>query len=113
MVNAMILANQIPRPDASICNPCDEVVKLLSVETNEDLCDAILRLLVYRTAARPGEVLRVRDVAEVLRKSEAWVRRHANELGVIRMGEGRGCDLLFTRSKIGLFLEAPANRTRQ
>jgi hypothetical protein len=64
--------------DPNRCDPCSEVIKLLSVEKNEGLRDAILRVLVYRTSARPGEVLRARGVAQILAKSEVWVRRHAD-----------------------------------
>jgi len=46
----------------------------------------------------------VKQVAAMLQKSEAWVRRHANQLGVIRLGSGRGADVLFSRHALEGFL---------
>ena len=47
------------------------------------------------------DLLTVRKVAAILRKSEAWVRRHKKDLGVISFGGcGRGADLLFARAAI-------------
>ena len=81
------------------------------MDTNDaELCEA-LRCVLGRATLHSNGVfsvgfLTVRQVAEKLCTSEAWVRRHAGELGVTRLGEeGRGADLRFSRTGIDDYLQ--------
>ena len=46
-------------------------------------------------ASDPKRLLTAKEAAAWLRKSRTFVYRHADQLGVRRVGNGRGSDLLF------------------
>jgi hypothetical protein len=82
---------------AAACEPCFAVVRLIMDVNDPELCDA-LRCIVGRATLHSNGVfsigfLTVKQVAEKLQTSAAWVRRHADKLRVTRIGEGRGADL--------------------
>jgi hypothetical protein len=86
-----------------VCQPCSEVAALVVTLNNPKVCDALRCLLAF--AERIGssyllDLLTVPEVAVIFQKDETWVRRHAEELGVVKFGCGRGADLLFARAAI-------------
>jgi hypothetical protein len=117
MANAIDANNQnspsqySPEPELVPCSPCSEVAELIVNLNDPAVCEA-LRCLLSRAERHeiPDmpkaklyslDLVTVPQVAAMLRKSEAWVRRHKKELGVISLGGcGRGADLLFARAAI-------------
>lgn len=109
MSSTHVVSNHTPESKSTICPPCSQVIDLLSTADDERICEAMLCLLDHaplhrQTGARLVGCMTVRDVARELCKSEAWVRRHQDELGVIRIGTGRGADLLFSRKVVQGYL---------
>lgn len=81
------------------------------------IADAVAERVLERLAAAdvagqadaPGEMLTVREVAERTGRSHDWVRQHAAELGVERIGEGVKPRLLFPRARIEALLSGERN----
>lgn len=115
MRKAMNISRQHPSSeshpsDVQTCSPCSEVAALIIGLNDPAVCEA-LRCLLSRAELYPAEepgtklynldLLTVPRVAQILCRSEAWVRRHKHELGVVTLGHcGRGADLLFARKAI-------------
>jgi len=100
-----------------ICIPCDQVVNFVATLNEERFCEALLCLLEHSPkhpsgAALPG-LMTVKDVARYLQKSPDFVRDHVRELGPIRIGEGRGSDLLFARNAVEHYVAKCAERERR
>lgn len=77
---------------------------------DDELVEAIA-LRVAELVERPTRrLMTVDEVAEMLRVSPDWVRDHADELGVFRLGSGPVGRLRFDRARV---LEAIDSRTRR
>lgn len=100
----------------TVCRPCSEVAALV-IELNDPAVCAALQCLISRAKRDPAfprlyslGLLTVPQVAEMLHKSETWVRRHSRQLGVITLGGcGRGADLLYARAAIEGYLRRNAS----
>lgn len=68
---------------------------------NEELVEAIaLRVAELLDAGRPRRMLKVDEVADLLRVTPEWVYEHADELGVIRLGDGERGRLRFDEETV-------------
>ncbi len=105
--------------DPETCSPCSEVAALVIGLNDPEVCEA-LRCILSRAEPFPAEdpgiklysldLLSVPRVAKMLCRSEAWVRRHKRELGVVILGGcGRGADLLFARKAIESYIRRHAS----
>jgi|GEM_PF-1812836 len=105
-----------PHTDPTVCSPCSDVAALI-IGLNDPAICAALQCLISHAETEPKfprlytlDLLTVPQVAEMLHKSETWVRRHSRELGVITLGGcGRGADLLFAKAAIEGFLRRHAS----
>ena len=104
----------------TVCSPCSEVAALIIDLNDPGVCAALQCLISRAKRVDPADgpqrklysldLLTVPQVAEMLHKSETWVRRHSRELGVITLGGcGRGSDLLFSRAAIKGYLRRHAS----
>jgi hypothetical protein len=57
-----------------------------------------------REVLRGRPLLRVADVSTRLNVAESWVRRHAQALGAVGLGDGRGNDLRFRPDVVEAFI---------
>jgi hypothetical protein len=104
-----------PELESAICSPCSEVAALIVSLNDPTVCEALQCLLSRAERVEDPEMpeakfyaldlLTVPRVAAMLRKSDAWVRRHKKELGGISLGGcGRGADLPFARAAIEKYI---------
>jgi hypothetical protein len=76
------------------CPGCGELIcgrAELSPETVDAIARRVAELLTAKPADATPDAQRLVDAAELarrLRVTPAWVREHADELGVVRIGEG-------------------------
>ncbi len=66
----------------------------LSLETIEAIAHRVVELL-QESSPQPNKLLTAAELARHFGVSRAWVYEHANELGVIRLGEGNRGRLRF------------------
>jgi hypothetical protein len=71
---------------------------------------ALARSAALTAASDGARLMTVKETAAWLRKSQSFVYRHAHELGVRRVGSGRGGDLLFKISDVEAWIEAKRYR---
>lgn len=105
-----------PQTTPTVCSPCEAVAALVIRLNDPAVCTA-LQCLISRAervdSLNPPlyslDLLTVPQVAEMLHKSETWVRRHSRDLGVVTLGCGRGADLLFARAAIDGYVRQHAS----
>lgn len=82
----------------------------MSVELQPDLVEALaLRVAEIVQAAPVPQMLKVDEVAHMLRVKPEWVYEHADDLGVYRLGNGDKGRLRFDRGRV---LEHLANGSK-
>lgn len=73
--------------------PVDALARALAAELAEPVARRVAELL--REAPRPGRLLDAAELADYLGVERGWVYEHAEELGVVRIGDGQRPRLRF------------------